>query len=101
MSITKQNGHYDGEENPSNCKCVRPWNGWFRGEEAHQAFTVCLGEAADRVGDVCSWRFGGTGAVAPCWCVEMELQNGVKVRIGPGISGKEMRRVFLLVRGLA
>lgn len=38
---------------------------------------------------------------APCWRVEMELQNGVKVRIGPGISGKEMRRVFLLARGLA
>lgn len=40
-------------------------------------------------------------AIAPCWRVEMELQNGVKVRIGPGISGKEMRRVFLLARGLA
>lgn len=40
-------------------------------------------------------------AVASIWRVEVELQNGVKVRIGAGVDGRDMRRVLLLARGLS
>ncbi len=50
---------------------------------------------------VCKGSAPSLSAVASCWLVEVELRNGVKVRIGAGIDERDMRRALLLARELA
>jgi len=67
------------------------------GNAVLQAPPVSAGSAARGRSKTEAPAVGGTS----CWPVEVELRNGVKVRIGCGVDERDVRRALLLARELA
>jgi hypothetical protein len=45
-------------------------------------------------------RRGKAAKLTPSWLLEVELQNGIRVRIADGADEQEMRRALVLARDL-